>query len=123
MWQNYFSLGVFNYIEINFPEKVVISEIKIWNYNEHLNQTSKGVQLFNIIADGENLTPKQGVLLRKAPGIDTFDFSQTISLPFQSGWTLEQIDNINKHYDIPRELYQEYETPNFPRGMFLKFVL
>ena len=82
MWMIAFFSGQPSYIEINFDEEHIVTALKIWNYNKNIDDTSRGVQLINIIADGVYLTPKQGVLLRRAPGIDLFDFGQTINLPF-----------------------------------------
>jgi len=52
-----------------------LSGIKIWNYNKNEQDVGRGVKLMKIVADGTELTPDNGILVRKAPGNTAFEFS------------------------------------------------
>lgn len=86
MWLIPFIKGQSHYLYINFNEEKSISAIKIWNYNKSEEDSYRGAAIITISADGVLLTPQSGILLKKAPGHDFFDFGQYISLPFFNGW-------------------------------------
>ena len=53
---------------LDLGRKEVIRGLKVWNYNESLEDTWTGVKHIRIVVDGELVTPMEGVLVRKAPG-------------------------------------------------------
>ena len=65
---------------IDLGRDEVIRGLKVWNYNESLEDTWTGVKHIRIVVDGQLMTPMDGVLVRKAPGTATFDFGQFVPL-------------------------------------------
>eukprot|EP00899_Mesostigma_viride_P002268 jgi/Mesvir1/12041/Mv00327-RA.2 len=57
-----------------------VSSVRFWNYNAGVEESFIGAKRVAIAADGHNLSPANGHLLRKAPGTCCFDFGQTIPL-------------------------------------------
>ncbi|EAR94456.2 hypothetical protein TTHERM_00052450 (macronuclear) [Tetrahymena thermophila SB210] len=118
-----------NYLQIDFMEEKIISGIKIWNYNKQQSYNDcksvdqyRGAKIISIVAD-ENIqiTPQQGILLRKAPGRDLFDYGQMIALPFESGWTQEVIQSLQLPTQVNSQIIQEYDTLYLPRGFCFRF--
>ncbi|KAL4511622.1 hypothetical protein ABPG72_012467 [Tetrahymena utriculariae] len=118
-----------NYLQIDFMEEKIISGIKIWNYNKQQNYNDcksvdqyRGAKIISIVADDNaQITPQQGILLRKAPGRDLFDYGQMIALPFESGWTQEVIQSLQLPTQVSNQIIQEYDTLYLPRGFCFRF--
>ncbi|KAL4471398.1 hypothetical protein ABPG74_008291 [Tetrahymena malaccensis] len=118
-----------NYLQIDFMEEKIISGIKIWNYNKQQNYNDcksvdqyRGAKIISIVADDNiQITPQQGILLRKAPGRDLFDYGQMIALPFESGWTQEVIQSLQLPTQVNSQIIQEYDTLYLPRGFCFRF--
>ena len=81
-----------HFLYINLPQPTVISGIKLWNYNKTADDTYRGVKTITVMGDGSLLTPKSGVLVKKAPGNVLYDFGQFIPLPFMNGWEKSKVD-------------------------------
>ncbi|KAL4086740.1 hypothetical protein PRIC1_013801 [Phytophthora ramorum] len=63
---------------VDFPEKVSIRALKVWNYNTTLEDSFKGTKQMSVRIDGVHHTR---VSLRKAPGnLMDFDFGQFLYL-------------------------------------------
>ena len=91
MWLIPFVKAQNHQIFINFDEPKAISGIKIWNYNKNPDDSYRGVKQLTVSGDGILLTPAAGVLIRKAPALDIFDFGQFISLPYTERWNDDKI--------------------------------
>jgi len=53
------------------------------------------------MGDGSLLTPKSGVLVKKAPGNVLYDFGQFIPLPFMNGWEKSKVDYLRNFVPKP----------------------
>lgn len=125
MWLIPFLTGQNHYLYVNFPQETSISGIKVWNYNKSEEDSYRGAKVITISADGTLLTPETGILLKKAPGQDFFDFGQYISLPFFEGWN---DDTINFYKSIKPAvandfIIQEYDTVEFPTGFVFRIKI
>ena len=126
MWMIPFTKNQTHYITITFPEEKTISAIKFWNYNKTREHTFRGVKLITILADGILVTPPSGILVKKAPGVDYFDFGHTIGLPFLDGWKKETVKlytEIKPKMNTNSFLSQDYDTVEFPTGFTFRIVL
>ncbi|CAF4520338.1 unnamed protein product [Rotaria sp. Silwood2] len=52
--------------------------LRIWNYNKSLDDTYRGVKRLHVQLNEKIISPRQGFLLRRAPGHCFFDFAQEI---------------------------------------------
>jgi len=86
MWLIPYMRNQSHFLYISFTEEKTVSGIKFWNYNKSEEDSYRGAKLITISADGVFLTPESGVLLKKAPGQDFYDFGQFIPLPYLEGW-------------------------------------
>lgn len=86
MWLIPYTPNQSHCIYINFDEARTISGIRVWNYNKSEEGSYRGSKCITVSADGIQITPPSGVILKKAPGTDYYDFSQFIPLPFFGGW-------------------------------------
>ena len=74
MWLIPYVYGNDHKLTIDFKEDRIVSGIRIWNYNKSVEDLGRGVQIMNVSADGKLITPSKGLLVRKAPGSDTYDY-------------------------------------------------
>ena len=118
-----FNQGRRNSITINWAEEVAVAALKIWNYNKSPDDAYKGVKMISLQADSRliqsNLfciTSCIDVLLKRAPGVDLYDYGQLITFITTA---LSQPNNQN----VPRAPLQDYETFAYPQGFDLKIHL
>ncbi|CAF1564617.1 unnamed protein product [Adineta ricciae] len=52
--------------------------LRIWNYNESSDDTYRGIKRLHVQLNDKVISPRQGFLLRRAPGHCFFDFVQEI---------------------------------------------
>ena len=71
-----------NTVTVRFDEAYAptVSAVRLWNYNKNLDDTGRGVRELRVFADGLEVTPSGGVIVRKAPGLVDFDFGHTVPL-------------------------------------------
>ena len=65
------------------PEAVVaVAGLRVWNYNKSLSlqDTARGVKRMLVLADGVEVSPPGGLLLRRGPGAAEFEFGQELPL-------------------------------------------
>lgn len=103
---------------LQLPEKDHIYGLVVWNYNKNIEDSYRGVRRMEIFVDGENISPNGGTLVRKAPGNLEYDFGQVIYFTP----TKHAIHAPLRNYISPT-ISQDYETPLFPCGFELKFML
>jgi len=93
MWLIPYNKGENHYIYIDFKKKRDVWAIKFYNYNKSPEDTFWGSKTIWIKADGKFLTPKRGLVIKKPIGLtfNWLDQSHLISLPFNDGWSDQQI--------------------------------
>ncbi|EGZ21669.1 hypothetical protein PHYSODRAFT_492265 [Phytophthora sojae] len=113
-------------ITIDFPEKVSVRALKVWNYNTTLDDSFKGTKQISVRIDGVH---HMRASLRKAPGnLMDFDFGQFLYLrnsstrPSSPPSTPPQSRRNKTTMKPIAEVFQQYQTPLFPTGYIIKFV-
>ncbi|PRW59281.1 hypothetical protein C2E21_2538 [Chlorella sorokiniana] len=64
---------------------VAVCGLRVWNYNKSRQDTARGVKRMVVLADGVEVSPPGGVLVRRAPGDAVSDFGQFI--PLTTAWS------------------------------------
>lgn len=126
IWLIPYTAGEEHTIKITFPKAVEVKGIKFFNYNKSEEDSLRGVRTVLIKANDKLLTPRRGVVIKKASGklIPGHDFGHFISLPFSDGWIQKQIIPLKSNLDPPHTLvFQEYDTLSYPIGFVFKFNL
>ena len=126
IWLIPYTAGENHVIKFKFPESIEIKGIKLFNYNKSKEDSLRGARTVIIKSNGKFLTPKRGVIARKASGklILDYDFGQFIPLPYVDGWSSNQIIPMKASIDPPHSVVnQEYETFNYPMGFVITFNL
>lgn len=72
--------GVPHTLTVKLTDLECVCALRVWNYNKSEEDSYRGVRRMRVELDGELLTPMEGVVLRKAPGHQRFDFGQTVPL-------------------------------------------
>jgi hypothetical protein len=81
-------------VTFDFGAPTEIYGLKIWNYNESLEESYCGLKRVMLKLDGQFVSPSvEGTLVRKAPGHTVFDFGQFIPL-----------DQGQEHMDLDQSL-------------------
>ncbi|PSC76354.1 N-methyltryptophan oxidase [Micractinium conductrix] len=62
------------------PGGAAVTNLRVWNYNKSATDTARGVKRMLVLADGVEVSPPGGVLVRRAPGTAAFPFGQHIPL-------------------------------------------
>jgi len=123
MWLIPFNKGQPHKITITLPKPTYLSSIKFYNYNKSTEDTNRGVKIVTISVDNKLVTPKRGVVIRKAPGTANFDFGYSVKVPQSTGWETNEISAYNKYQNMPISLFQEYLTPALPTGFTFEIIL
>eukprot|EP00753_Platysulcus_tardus_P011658 PLAT3303.1.p1 GENE.PLAT3303.1~~PLAT3303.1.p1 ORF type:complete len:554 (+),score=289.27 PLAT3303.1:1852-3513(+) len=79
MWLVPFEAGWQPTLTLDLGRARNVQGLKIWNYNEP-EGSFKGVKWLRVELDGQLISPDGGMLIRKAPGRDSFDFGQFVAL-------------------------------------------
>ena len=134
----------FPFVELYFKEKLRVSKIKIYNYNEKdkLNIGAKTIKLylddeyyntiylkqgtgeiaFDFVKNDNNKYKSNIYEIEESEIIDNEDFGQEIFFPIKEIKNESGINNNKMKY--ASFLYKQcYETPYLPSGYYLKFVL
>jgi hypothetical protein len=126
IWLIPYTAGEDHTVRILFSRPTEIKGIKFYNYNKSEEDSLRGARTVLIKGDGKLLTPRRGVVIKKASGkvIPGYDFSYFVTLPYSDGWTNKQIIPIKSHKNPPDTVVaQEYETLPYPIGFVMKFNL
>ncbi|XP_072415509.1 katanin-interacting protein isoform X2 [Chiloscyllium punctatum] len=78
MWLIPFTYGENHILTINFNKQQTVIGLRFWNYNKSPEDTYRGAKVVHVTLDGYCISPPEGFLLRKGPGLCHFDFAQEI---------------------------------------------
>ncbi|CAF0733393.1 unnamed protein product [Adineta steineri] len=96
--------------------------LRIWNYNKSPDDTYRGVKRLHVQLNDKIVSPKQGFLLRRAPGHCFFDFAQEIV--FAHAKTM--IENQQHHIQNKQISNTNRDTDSdisMPNGFIYEFQL
>ncbi|XP_069124311.1 katanin-interacting protein-like isoform X2 [Argopecten irradians] len=79
MWLVPFTDGNNHTLSIDFGQTVLVAGLRVWNYNKSPEDTYRGAKTVHVTIDGKKISPREGYLIRKGPGVCHFDFAQEIS--------------------------------------------
>ncbi|CAF0808236.1 unnamed protein product [Adineta ricciae] len=96
--------------------------LRIWNYNKSSDDTYRGVKRLHVQLNDKIISPKQGFLLRRAPGHCFFDFAQEIV--FAHAKTM--IDGVPRQTQKKHMQHTNQDTDSdisMPNGFIYEFQL
>ncbi|XP_074648255.1 katanin-interacting protein-like isoform X2 [Tubulanus polymorphus] len=130
MWLIPYTKGSHHFVDINFGKLVCISGIRIWNYNKSAEDSYRGAKLMRIFLDGKEVSPKDGFLIRKAPGSSYFDFAQEVNFSqnCQASTITSYRKQANENQPSTRlntivKKTADYDCIPVPRGFIYQFHL
>lgn len=122
MWLTVFSKDDPPYLEVCFESSVVLSGIRIFNYNSK-HELDRGVRSLEVQFD-DHLFYEHSIIIRKGIGEKDVDYSQSIIFPVEeicfSEKDLACFKDI-KHASL--RLKQDFDTPYLPVGFNFKITL
>ncbi|KAK3784012.1 hypothetical protein RRG08_025207 [Elysia crispata] len=65
-------------LTVRFPQQTMISSVRVWNYNKSPEDTYRGAKVMHVQINDRQVSPSEGFLLRKGPGVCHFDFAQEV---------------------------------------------
>ncbi|PAA77810.1 hypothetical protein BOX15_Mlig016692g2, partial [Macrostomum lignano] len=80
MWLVPFTKGDDHTITVTLDRPAQLLTLRLWNYNKSPEDSYRGVKVMHIQLDGRYLSPELGLLIRKAPGHNYYNFVQEIAL-------------------------------------------
>ncbi|XP_048408317.2 katanin-interacting protein isoform X2 [Stegostoma tigrinum] len=125
MWLIPFTYGENHTLTINFHRQQTIIGLRFWNYNKSPEDTYRGAKVVHVTLDGYSISPPEGFLLRKGPGVCHFDFAQEILfvdyLQRTSKVTAkQQTGNCLRNVE---QASMDYESPLMPCGFIFQLQL
>ncbi|CAF4764173.1 unnamed protein product, partial [Rotaria socialis] len=99
-------------ISLNTSKKM--HGLRIWNYNKSVDDTYRGVKRLHVQLNDKIISPRQGFLLRRAPGHCYFDFAQEIIFA-HSKTIQENADNQTRkkqHMATSDDIDSDISMPN-----------
>lgn len=106
------------WLKITFKQRTALCGLRIWNYNKTAEDAHRGMKWLKVSVDNERVCPRQGLLVRKAPGNTLFDFGQTLYFDVRR----EDAPVPTKVPSSQRRAFAD-SLPSLPCGHVLKFVL
>ncbi|KAH9498867.1 hypothetical protein Btru_004902, partial [Bulinus truncatus] len=113
MWLIPFSEGQNHMVTVSFSQPALLSGLRVWNYNKSPEDTYRGAKIMHVYINDKIVSPSEGYLLRKGPGVCHFDFAQEINFSNSSS---SNLDNMPA-YQINEGGVQ------MPRGFIFQFQL
>ncbi|XP_065215223.1 katanin-interacting protein-like isoform X1 [Planococcus citri] len=114
-------------ITLKFSTPVHLSALTIWNYNASPESSYYGVKLISLSVDGKELSDRQFIEVRRAPGYCHYDFGQRIPLLKPLEFKSASInDNLYSALSLlsPRRVeVSSYEHPTAPRGFVYQLAV
>ncbi|CAD8084642.1 unnamed protein product [Paramecium primaurelia] len=109
-----FQPGMCVTLTFTFDIPQLITSIRIWNYNKSYEDTFRGAKFISLQSDQGIISNCVG--LKRAPGCETYDYAQTITIPCKE-YIFEETIQVQK------QLRCEYEINNLMVGYELKIQL
>jgi hypothetical protein len=82
------------WLTVDLGSPLPVRSIRLHNYNKSVDDTFRGVKRLRVWLDDVELSPAAGLLVRKAPGTDVFDFGQTLLLDCPPGVVGESVGEV-----------------------------
>ncbi|XP_041364093.1 katanin-interacting protein-like [Gigantopelta aegis] len=117
MWLVPFNEGNDHTVTVSFTQQVLLSGLRVWNYNKSPEDTYRGARILHVKIDGRQVSPSEGYLVRKGTGNCHFDFAQEIN--FQT----YQAPQNSYPVSMPGEAGLEYEVVQMPCGFIYQLQL
>ncbi|XP_052071709.1 katanin-interacting protein-like [Mytilus californianus] len=128
MWMIPFTEGQNHTLSIEFSQTQMISGLRVWNYNKSREDTYRGARIVHVTIDDKQVSPPEGYLIRKGPGVCHFDFAQEISFapqtkPPQPTVSKSESKHLRKSTMSTDEASQEYENVQMPSGFIYQLQM
>ncbi|BFZ02930.1 hypothetical protein BsWGS_05969 [Bradybaena similaris] len=120
MWLIPFTNGGNHTVTITFPQQTLITAVRIWNYNKSPEDTYRGAKVMHVHVNDRVISPLEGYLLRKGPGVCHFDFAQEIS--FSNNCQAQGHGALSDGSVSSREQHLE-SSVQMPRGFIFQLQL
>nr|XP_033818907.1 protein KIAA0556 homolog isoform X2 [Geotrypetes seraphini] len=121
MWLIPFTYGGDHSVKINFDKAENIAGLRFWNYNKSPEDTYRGAKVVHVSLDGHCISPSEGFLIRKGPGVCHFDFAQEILfVDYLQPQQMKQYLRTDLTCIGPS---MDYEAPLMPCGFIFQFQL
>ncbi|GFR79110.1 protein KIAA0556, partial [Elysia marginata] len=107
-------------LTVTFPQQTLVSGVRVWNYNKSPEDTYRGAKVMHVQINNRQVSPSEGFLLRKGPGVCHFDFAQEVqfSNPTKQQETVSVTETSTGGGD------QNYESVvQMPRGFIFQLQL
>ncbi|XP_030067660.1 katanin-interacting protein isoform X2 [Microcaecilia unicolor] len=122
MWLIPFTYGGDHTVRINLDKAENIAGLRFWNYNKSPEDTYRGAKVVHISLDGCCISPSEGFLIRKGPGVCHFDFAQEIL--FVDYLQPQQTKQYSRtDLTCIGHPSMDYEAPLMPCGFIFQFQL
>ncbi|CAF0823250.1 unnamed protein product [Adineta steineri] len=96
--------------------------LRIWNYNRSPDDTYRGIKRLHVQLNDKIISPRQGFLLRRAPGHCSFDFAQEIV--FAHAKTMIQDEQKQQQKRQQAAANRESDSDiSMPNGFIFEFQL
>ncbi|KAK6170887.1 hypothetical protein SNE40_019176 [Patella caerulea] len=120
MWLIPFAENKNHLLTIKFPDRVLVTGLRIWNYNKSREDTYRGAKIVHVKIDGRQVSPPSGFLIRKGPGSCHFDYAQEINFTCKNN---NSTDGSTVSHTGGVETSQDYEAVQMPCGFIYQFQL
>ncbi|CAF0803169.1 unnamed protein product [Rotaria sordida] len=118
MWLCPFSKNEKIRIIISLNASKRLHGLRIWNYNKSLDDAYRGVKRLHVQLNDKIVSPRQGFLLRRAPGHCFFDFAQEIV--FAHAKTMHENSQKKQPLATNHDIESDISMPN---GFIYEFQL
>ncbi|XP_005100895.1 katanin-interacting protein isoform X2 [Aplysia californica] len=119
MWLIPFAEGESHTVTLTFPQQMLVSGVRVWNYNKSPEDTYRGAKVMHVQVNDRVVSPPEGYLLRKGPGVCHFDFAQEIT--FANSSVPSQPSTVDRPMGGGELNYES--VVQMPRGFIFQFQL
>ncbi|XP_013084186.2 katanin-interacting protein-like isoform X2 [Biomphalaria glabrata] len=117
MWLIPFNEGQSHTVTVSLSQPTLLTGVRVWNYNKSPEDTYRGAKIMHVFINDKMVSPPEGYLLRKGPGICYFDFAQEIN--FSNATYANSLSSLSNAISD-----QNFESAlQMPRGFIFQFQL